>query len=78
MRAGIKVMWQHYRNWRQAATRTGRAIWTAWAHYAKFQKARKDFRKAGRLVRKAWFQDRLDELQSHAARQDSRSLFQGV
>ena len=78
MREGIRVMWQHYRDWRQATSRTGRAIWQAWLHFVKFRKAHGDFRKAGRQARSAWFQGRLDELQQHAHKKDARSLFQGV
>ena len=80
MREGIRAMWQHYRGWRQAANRTGQAVWKAWAHYVKFHRAHKDFRRAGRLARRAWFQDRLDELQlyTHANKKDARSLLQGV
>ena len=78
MRAGIRVMWQHYRDWRQATNRTGRAIWQAWVHFVKFRQAHGDFRRAGRQARSAWFQGRLDELQQHAQKKDARSLFQGV
>ena len=78
MRAGIRVMWQHYRSWRQAASSTGRAIWQAWMHYAKFKRAHKDFRSAGRQARSAWYQDRLGDLQAHARRKDAHSLYRGV
>ena len=78
MREGIRAMWQRYRGWRQAANRTGQAVWKAWAHYVKFRRAHKDFRRAGRQARRAWFQDRLDELQLHASKKDARSLFRGV
>ena len=66
MRDGIRVMRQHYRGWRQAANRTGKAVWQAWFH-----KARKDFRCAGRQARSAWFQGRLDEPQLHAQKKDA-------
>ena len=78
MRAGIRVMWQHYRSWRQTASGTGRTIWQAWMHYAKFKRAHKDFRSAGRQARSEWYQDRLGDLQAHARRKDARSLYQGV
>ena len=66
MRDGIRVMRQHYRGWRQAANRTGKAVWQAWFH-----KAHKDFRCAGRQARSAWFQGRLDEPQLHAQKKDA-------
>ncbi|CAE7772472.1 pol [Symbiodinium sp. CCMP2592] len=78
MQGGIRAMWTHYRQWRQAASRQTSTIWRAWFHYAKFQKAHRDFRRAGRLAKHAWYSDRLHELGMHARRHNIRALYQGV
>ena len=49
-----------------------------WFHYARFQKAHRAFRSAGRIAKQSWYQDRLDELNKHARRHDVRALYQGV
>ena len=71
-------MWQHYRQWKAAARGTTATIWKVWFHYAKFQKAHRAFRSAGRFAKKQWYQGRLDELNKHARRHDVRALYQGV
>ncbi|CAE7741462.1 pol [Symbiodinium sp. CCMP2592] len=78
MQGGIRAMWTHYRQWRQAANRQTSTIWRAWFHYAKFQKAHRDFRRAGRLAKHAWYSDRLHELGMHARRHNIRALYQGI
>ncbi|CAE7356293.1 clpC, partial [Symbiodinium sp. CCMP2592] len=78
MQGGIRAMWTHYRQWRQAASRQTSTIWKAWFHFAKFQKAHRDFRRAGRLAKHAWYSDKLQELGMHARRHNIRALYQGV
>ena len=74
----VKDMWQHYRQWKAAARGTTATIWKVWFHYARFQKAHRAFRSAGRFAKKQWYQGRLDELNKHARRHDVRALYQGV
>ena len=74
----VKDMWSHYRQWKAAARGTAATIWKVWFHYARFQKAHRAFRSAGRIARKSWYQGRLDELNKHARRHDIRALYQGV
>ena len=74
----VKDMWQHYRQWKAAARGTTATIWKVWFHYARFQRAHRAFRSAGRFAKKQWYQGRLDELNKHARRHDVRALYQGV
>ena len=74
----VKEMWSHYRQWKAAARGTTATIWKVWFHYARFQKAHRAFRSAGRIAKKSWYQGRLDELNKHARRHDIRALYQGV
>ena len=74
----VKEMWSHYRQWKAAARGTVATIWKVWFHYARFQKAHRAFRSAGRIAKKSWYQGRLDELNKHARRHDIRALYQGV
>ena len=71
----VKDMWSHYRQWKAAAQGTTAAIWKVWFHYARFQKAHRAFRSAGRIAKQSWYQGRLDELNKHARRHDVRALY---
>ncbi|CAE7522754.1 unnamed protein product [Symbiodinium sp. CCMP2592] len=75
MQGGIRAMWAHYRQWRQAASRQTSTICRAWFRFAKFQKAHRGFRRA---AKHAWYSDRLQELGTHARRHNIRALYQGV
>ena len=74
----VKDMWSHYRQWKAAARGTTATIWKVWFHYARFRRAHRAFRSAGRLAKQSWYQGRLDELNKHARRHDVRALYQGV
>ena len=55
----VREMWSHYRQWKAAARGTTAAVWKVWFHYARFQRAHRAFRKAGRIAKQRWYLDEL-------------------
>eukprot|EP00439_Symbiodinium_sp_Y106_P056973 s2801_g8.t1 len=78
MQAGIKSMWQHYRDWKRARQQhPGNPLFISRCYHT-FKEAHKAFRRAGKEARKHWFYSRLQDLQAAAASKDSRALHAGV
>eukprot|EP00439_Symbiodinium_sp_Y106_P071809 s2461_g13.t1 len=78
MQAGIKSMWQHYRDWKRARQQhPGNPLFISRCYHT-FKEAHKAFRRAGKAARKHWFYSRLQDLQAAAASKDSRALHAGV
>ena len=78
MQAGIKSMWQTYREWKRARQQCpGNLLYTSRCYHL-FKAAQKAFGKAGKAAKKCWFQARLRDLQASAATRDSRALYAGV
>ena len=62
MQAGIKSMWQHYRDWKRARQQhQGNPLFISRCYHA-FKEAHKAFRRAGKEARKHWFYSRLQDL----------------
>ena len=63
MQAGIKSMWQTYREWKRARQQCpGNLLYTSRCYHL-FKAAQKAFGKAGKAAKKCWFQARLRDLQ---------------
>ena len=78
MQAGIKSMWQHYRDWKRARQQhPGNPLFISRCYHT-FKEAHKAFRRAGQAAKKHWFYSRLQDLQAAAASKDSRALHAGV
>ncbi|CAE7250056.1 unnamed protein product, partial [Symbiodinium sp. CCMP2592] len=78
MQQGIKAMWQAYRSWKQAKQQTPEDVLRISRYFHQYKDAHKDFKKAGKAAKKAWFHSRLADLQHAANIGDSRALYAGL